>query len=162
MNTIKYFTIGVYGSNEDIFFKKLQDNKIDVFCDIRQRRGVRGSKYSYVNSKKLQTKLKELGINYLHISELAPTKAIREIQKDQDKVNNENKSQRTSLGETFIKEYKTRILDNFNFDQFEEKLKNIRANRVVLFCVEEKPEACHRSIVALKIKDLKNHDIVDL
>ena len=28
------------------------------------------------------------------------------------------------------------------------------ANRVVLFCVEEKPEACHRSIVTDKLEKL--------
>ncbi|MBK9743366.1 MAG: DUF488 family protein [Saprospiraceae bacterium] len=43
--------------------------------------------------------------------------------------------------------YKDRILSNFDFDNFIYKLNEIGANRVVLFCVEEKPEACHRSIV---------------
>lgn len=37
---IKIYTIGVYNSTEESFFKKLQDNNIELFCDIRQRRGV--------------------------------------------------------------------------------------------------------------------------
>ena len=74
---INIFTIGVYNSTEDSFFGKLTKNHIDMFCDIRQRRGVRGSLYRYVNSNYLQAKLKELGINYTYIKELAPTSEIR-------------------------------------------------------------------------------------
>ena len=40
---MKIYTIGVYNSTEQEFFNKLVDNNIDTFCDIRQRRGVRGS-----------------------------------------------------------------------------------------------------------------------
>jgi hypothetical protein len=39
---MKFYTIGVYGSTEKDFFEKLIENRIDTFCDIRQRRGVRG------------------------------------------------------------------------------------------------------------------------
>lgn len=68
---IDFFTIGVYGSTESSFFDKLKINNIDVFLDVRQRRGVRGSKYAYVNSKRLQIKLSELGIDYIHILDLS-------------------------------------------------------------------------------------------
>lgn len=37
---MQFFTIGVYNSNEEEFFRKLISNDIDMFCDIRQRRGV--------------------------------------------------------------------------------------------------------------------------
>ena len=60
------YTIGVYGSNEEEFFGKLIDSQIDLFCDIRQRRGVRGRQYAFVNSNYLQNKLAELGIDYLY------------------------------------------------------------------------------------------------
>ena len=50
MSDLALYTMGVYGSTEASFFKKLEQNNIDTFCDIRQRRGVRGSKYRYVNS----------------------------------------------------------------------------------------------------------------
>ena len=78
---MKIYTIGVYNSTEQQFFSKLIDNNIDTFCDIRQRRGVRGSEYAFVNSNYLQTKLKELDIKYAHILDLAPTSEIREKQK---------------------------------------------------------------------------------
>ena len=71
-----FYTIGVYGKTETDFFTALANHNIDLFCDIRQRRGVRGKKYSFVNSLKLQKKLSELNIksvSYTHLT--LPTKA---------------------------------------------------------------------------------------
>lgn len=149
---MEFFTIGVYNSTEKEFFKKLRENNIDTFCDIRRRRGVRGSKYAFVNSSRLQAKLKELGIKYDHILELAPTSEIRDLQKGRDIKVGESKRDREKLGEEFIKAYRDDILEKFDFDRFFEKLIEFGANRVVLFCVEGKPEACHRSIVTEKLQ----------
>lgn len=77
---MEFFTLGVYHSNENEFFKKLTDNRIDTFCDIRQRRGVRGSEYAFVNSNRLQAKLNDLEIRYGHVIELAPTTEIRKAE----------------------------------------------------------------------------------
>ncbi|GHT08753.1 hypothetical protein AGMMS49525_17880 [Bacteroidia bacterium] len=57
---MRLYTIGVYGSTEKEFFNKLVENRIDTFCDIRQRRGVRGSEYAFVNNNYLQRKLAAL------------------------------------------------------------------------------------------------------
>ncbi|MDM1370280.1 DUF488 domain-containing protein [Myroides marinus] len=151
---MEFFTIGVYNSTEEEYFNKLIDNNIDVFCDIRQRRGVRGAKYSFVNSNRLQTKLNELDIKYGHIIDLAPTTEIRELQKEADAKQGELKRDRNKLGKIFTIAYKDRILSNFNFDNFTDKLDEVGAKRIVLFCVEEKAEACHRSIVTDKLKKL--------
>ena len=55
------YTIGVYNSTEDSFFDKLKSNNIELFCDIRLRRGVRGTQYKYVNKTYLESKLTPLG-----------------------------------------------------------------------------------------------------
>lgn len=159
---MEFYTIGVYNSTEEEFFKKLTENKIDTFCDIRQRRGVRGAKYSFVNSLKLQAKLNDLEIKYGYIPDLAPTKEIREMQKETDLKNGELKRERQALGNVFKIEYQNRILESFNFDNFIEKLEEIGANRIVLFCVEEHPEACHRSIVTSELKNKYNYTIQHL
>ena len=78
---MEFFTIGVYNSTEQEYFTKLTENNIDTFCDIRQRRGVRGAKYAFVNSNRLQEKLNELDIKYGHVIDLAPTTDIRDLQK---------------------------------------------------------------------------------
>lgn len=88
---MKIFTIGVYNSSEEAFFNKLIENRIDTFCDIRQRRGVRGSEYKFVNSNYLQSKLADMNIRYGHILDLAPTKEIREKQWAADAANGEKK-----------------------------------------------------------------------
>lgn len=142
------FTIGVYNSTEDSYFRKLVENKVNVFCDIRQRRGVRGAQYKYVNSNYLQSKLAELGINYIYIKELAPSNEIRQKQKETDVLNNETKKLRTCLGPIFVQEYNKQILDNFDFNVLINYLNEIGAQNLVFFCVEEKAEACHRSLVA--------------
>lgn len=151
---MEFFTIGVYNSTEQEYFNKLTENNIDTFCDIRQRRGVRGAKYAFVNSNRLQEKLNELDIKYGHVLDLAPTKDIRELQKEADAQQGELKRDRNKLGKVFTIAYKNKVLSNFDFDSFIEKLDEVGASRVVLFCVEEKPEACHRSIVTDKLERL--------
>lgn len=132
MDTFKIYTIGVYQTTEQSFFEKLVQNNISLFCDIRQRRGIRGAQYKYVNSNYLQSKLSELKIPYIYIKELAPTKEIRQKQKDADKLNNETKKQRTILGDVFINEYCEQILNKFNMKTFinelQKKGKKINTN----------------------------------
>ena len=149
---MELYTIGVYNSTEKEFFNKLLSNGVDTFCDIRQRRGVRGAKYSFVNSIKLQNKLGELGIKYLYVKELAPTQEIRDLQKEADKKNKELKSERQKLGDVFCENYNKKILSEFHFQNFIESLKILSAKKVVLFCVEENHSACHRSLVSEKLK----------
>lgn len=151
---MEFFTIGVYNSTEQTFFKKLLDNRIDTFCDIRQRRGVRGAKYAFVNSNRLQAKLNDLEIQYGHIKGLAPTEEIRALQKEADLRMGELKRDRNKLGETFTDAYKTTVLSGFDFDNFIDTLEMKQASRIVLFCVEEMPSACHRSLVTDELSRL--------
>jgi uncharacterized protein (DUF488 family) len=159
---INIFTIGVYNSTEDSYFNKLKENHIDLFCDIRQRRGVRGSQYKYVNSNYLQEKLKELDITYEYIKELAPTSEIRQKQKDADKLNNETKKIRTKLGSVFANEYRKQILDNFDMRAFAQHINSLDVKNVVFFCVEEHAEACHRSLVANNLAEILKSNITNL
>lgn len=152
---MEFYTIGVYNSTEQEFYEKILDNKIDFFCDIRQRRGVRGAKYSFVNSKKLQDKLLQLNISYQHIKELAPTTNIRELQKEADKIVGEVKRDRSKIGQVFSDTYQKEILSSFNFNEFISNLEKDESKRIVFFCVEEKAEACHRSIVTNRLKEMK-------
>jgi uncharacterized protein (DUF488 family) len=159
---MEFFTIGVYNSTEKDFFEKLTQNNIDTFCDIRQRRGVRGAKYSFVNSIRLQQRLNDLEIKYGYVPGLAPTSEIRELQKEIDNEKGELKKERQVLGKIFVIEYKNRILKNFDFEKFIESFDQIGAKRIALFCVEEHPEACHRSILADKLMTNFNYKITNL
>lgn len=158
---MEFYTIGVYNSTEQEFFDKLTKNNIDTFCDIRQRRGVRGAKYAFVNSNRLQQKLSELDIKYGYIPDLAPTTEIRELQREVDTQKGESKRERQALGQIFVIEYKNKILKRFDFENFLNYLNEIGAVKIALFCVEEHSEACHRSIVADKLNNL-NYKITHL
>ncbi len=159
---INFFTIGVYNSSEEGFFEKLTKNNIDLFCDIRQRRGVRGSLYRFVNSNYLQAKLRDLDIEYMYIKELAPTSEIRQKQKDADKLNNETKKQRTTLGNVFVEEYNSQVLSNFDMKGLITTFEKAGALNVVFFCVEEHASACHRSLVAKEISKLYGSKVINL
>ncbi|MFR9546214.1 MAG: DUF488 domain-containing protein [Rikenellaceae bacterium] len=159
---MEFYTIGVYGSNEKDFFNKLIQNGIDTFCDIRQRRGVRGSEYSFVNSTYLQAKLHDLDIKYGHELLLAPTSEIREAQKIADANENVSKRSRETLGAVFTSLYKNNILSTFDLDAFIDRLDEIGADKIALFCVETKPRACHRSLVGDAIKEKYGFNVIDL
>ena len=147
----RVFTIGVYGRTEEQFFGALAEAGIDTFCDIRQRRGVRGSQYAFVNSKRLQARLAELGIRYLHLKELAPSRALRDRQTTADQAARTPKRKRTELSELFIAGYREECLCAFDSRKFIEQLGD-RARVVALFCVERAPAACHRSLVAERLQ----------
>jgi uncharacterized protein (DUF488 family) len=152
MEKLQFFSIGVYGRSSKDFFDLLTAKKIDTFVDVRNRRAVRGSKYAFVNSERLQNQLTAMDINYLHVIDLAPTKEIRGIQKKADEELKIRNPERENLTQGFVKSYKEIILDKFNLDTFVDSLRKKKATNVVLFCVEHSHEACHRSIVANEIE----------
>lgn len=155
---MEIYTIGVYNSTEDTFFQKLINNKIDTFIDVRQRRGIRGSKYSFVNSTKLQEKLSSLNIKYIHQLDLAPSNEVRGLQKKADLKKNELKKSREELDDTFKDAYENLILNQFDFQYFINNLEIQNSLKIILFCVEENSKACHRSLITEKINkefDLK-------
>ena len=144
------FTVGVYQKTETEFYGQLIANKIEIFCDVRNRRGMRGSLYRFVNSEYLQQKLSDLNIKYYHLKELAPNKEIREQQKSVDKINDTKKRERTLLNEEFIELYEQQVLSNFDLSFFKNDLL-LGEQNIVLFCVENHYASCHRSIITEKI-----------
>lgn len=64
------------------------------------------------------------------------------------------KRERNELGRVFRYAYTEQVIGRFDFQQFISKLECINAKKIALFCVEEKHEACHRSIVASKLNQL--------
>lgn len=149
---LEIVTIGVYGFDEDRFFQALIDAHVDTLCDIRRRRGMRGSEYAFANSTALQKKLSELGIRYMHVKDLAPSKTIRDRQKQEDKKFGIAKRSRKELGQTFIQEYEQQCLVFFDTHKFVDTL-GPEARVIGLCCVEREPEACHRSLAAKKLAD---------
>jgi len=159
------FTIGVYGKTEDEYYNALIEANIDIFIDIRKRRGMRGARYKFVNSKYLQNKLAELGIAYLHAKQYAPTKEMMDAEKLQDKERGVLKSERMVLSSEFVENYKQEILNNNPVSDLIEEIKSITDSekpRLCLFCVEAYPRGCHRSLVAEAVRGKFGVEVFDL
>lgn len=151
---VEFFTIGVFNSTGEAFFHKIATAGIDTFCDIRHRRGVRGRTYAFVNSKRLQEKLRALNIRYLHIDGLAPDAEIIHLQMQADASRGESNKVRSSLSDAFVERYQKEVLSRFDLYAFVQQLEASNARKVVLFCLEELPGACHRSLVAARLQEL--------
>ena len=159
---MKFYTLGVYGTKEAEFFQKLLDNRIDVFCDIRARRAVRGADYTFVNAARLEAKLEKLKIAYIPVKELATPPEIKELQNQVDAKMSVGQRQREQLSPAFAAAYTKAVLEPFNFGQLVEQLRDLQAERVAIFCVERFPAACHRSLVAERLHALYGYPIVHL
>ncbi|MCL4195848.1 MAG: DUF488 domain-containing protein [Phycisphaerales bacterium] len=146
MSAAALLTIGVYGFSQEAFFQALQDAGIDCFCDVRARRGVRGSEYAFANAGRLEARLAALGIRYVHLKHLAPSDAIRKAQEAEDARRGVPRRRRSRLGETFKTRYRKENLARLKAAAlFDGELKGAR--RPVFFCVEGEPAACHRSLL---------------
>jgi uncharacterized protein (DUF488 family) len=73
-------TIGVHDWDLDSFLTALRGLERPFVVDVRQRRGVRGSRYAWANSQRLQRALGAAGIPYRHVRDLAPTTELRQLQ----------------------------------------------------------------------------------
>ena len=159
---MRVFTIGGYGFDENSFLNALKRADVDLFVDVRQRAGMRGSKYAFLNKSRLRESLDHIGKKYWHISKLAPTTGIRDLQKQEDFSGGVLKRDRTELSQSFIEAYRNEVMATFGkeLDEFVDSLQDIES--MAFFCVEEHPEACHRSIVAAHVAEYFGVAVEDL
>jgi uncharacterized protein (DUF488 family) len=142
-------TIGVYGFDLDRFLAALREAEVALVLDVRQRRGVRGSEYSWANSKRLQAALAAAGVGYEHHKELAPTTELRQLQYRADDRQGVGKRSRAELAPEYRERYTREILDRVNLAELVERLPGDAVS--ALLCVERDPEACHRSLIAERL-----------
>jgi len=147
MKTLR--TIGVYGFDQAAFLRALAEAKVDLLLDVRQRRGVRGSEYAWANAKRLQDALAEAGIGYSHLKELAPTTEMRQLQYEADARLGEGKRSRTALAPEYVERYSEEILDRVDLAPV---VRWVGDSAAALLCVECDPEACHRSLIAERLR----------
>jgi uncharacterized protein (DUF488 family) len=144
-------TIGVYGFDVPDFLGALRAANVGVLADVRQRRGVRGSRYAWANARRLQAALAEEGIAYRHHRELAPTTELRHLQYAADDRLGVGKRSREVLDPEYRERYVTEILDRADLDGLVAEIPTDAA--LALFCVEADPEACHRSLIAERLAE---------
>jgi uncharacterized protein (DUF488 family) len=145
----QFATIGVYGFDGPGFIRALQEAEVGIVLDVRQRRGVRGSEYAWANAKRLEAALREAGVGYNHLPELAPTTEMRQLQYEEDARKGEGKRSRTELAPSYVSRYTEEVLDRVDLDPI---LRFVGTQRAALLCVERDPEACHRSLIAERLE----------
>lgn len=153
-------TIGGYGHTFLTFFDQLQKHGVNLLVDIRQRRGLRGRTYAFLNATALQNELQHRGIGYIHLKELAPTTAIRDAQKAADQRASTSKRDRTKLSEVFESLYKREVLENRNTNEILAELAPHR--KICFFCVEGPASACHRSLVSKWLSSELDVSVTDI
>jgi uncharacterized protein (DUF488 family) len=147
--SVRVATIGVYGFSWQTFLATLRDADVRQLLDVRQRRGVRGSDYTWANARRLERGLAQAGIEYRHHRELAPTTELRRLQYAEDERLGVGKRERTRLAPAYVERYTREILDRADLAPIVEGLP--AAGPGALFCVERDPEACHRSLIAERL-----------
>jgi uncharacterized protein (DUF488 family) len=144
-------TIGVYRWTLDAFLGALAGADVRLLLDVRQRRGVRGPKYAWANSQRLQRALDAADVAYEHHPELAPTTELRHLQYTEDDRQGVGKRSRIELAPEYVRRYVAERLDPADLEDVVEALPEIGAG--ALFCVEADPEACHRSLIAGRLAE---------
>lgn len=144
-------TIGVYGFDGESFLQRLQQADVGLLLDVRQRRGVRGTEYAWANSRRLQARLAQAGIGYAHHLELAPTTELRRVQYAEDDRLGVGRRSRRELAAQYAQRYTSEILDRADLTPVVSALPS--RGTAALMCVERDPEACHRSLIALRLAE---------
>jgi uncharacterized protein (DUF488 family) len=144
-------TIGVYGFDLPDFLDALRAANVGLLADVRQRRGVRGSRYAWANARRLQAALADAGIAYSHHRELAPTTELRHLQYAADDRLGVGKRSRAELDPEYRERYIHEILDRADLQAIVDEMPEDATT--ALFCVEAEPEACHRSLIAERLAE---------
>ena len=134
--TITFVTIGVYGFAAERFSPRCEEAGVDTVCESAGRGG-RGAEYAFANSVRLQARLAELGIRYIHRLDLAPAPALRARQADADRAAQIAKRGR-DLGPAFVAGYLAECLAGFDAAEFAADL-GPDTRVVALLCVEREP-----------------------
>jgi len=153
-------TIGVYEFDAASFLATLRGADMALVVDVRQRRGVRGPRYSWANSQRLQALLAGAGIAYSHHRELAPTTELRHLQYREDDRQGVGKRSRLTLSPEYIRRYTTEILDRAPLEALVQELPPDRP--AALMCVEALATACHRSLIAQRLNERFGLKVVHL
>ncbi len=139
-----FFTIGYERKDIDQFLNALVSNNIDLLIDLR--RNPFSMNFIYIKDA-LMKKLKDVGIDYLHIPELG-------IESEERK----NLNTRADYEELFAKYRQTLPIKEVYINRI---IELGTTKRIALLCFEADCNFCHRGEVAKVIKS-KKHEVVHL
>jgi uncharacterized protein (DUF488 family) len=153
-------TIGVYGFTAGAFLEALAGAGVGLLLDLRQRRGVRGPDYSWANAARLQGALAGVDVGYRHVKGLAPTTELRRLQYREDDRRGVGKRNRVALSPEYAERYTSEVLDRFDLGALVAELPD--DSTAALLCVERDAQACHRLLVATRLRIDHRLPVTDL
>lgn len=137
MSTIDIYTIGFTQKTAEYFFEKLKQANVARIVDIRLNNASQLA--GFTKRDDFPYLLKEIcHIDYVHLPELAPTKQILDSYKKQNGDWN-------AYQEVFLKLLKER--------RIEDAISKDIIHQGCLLCSEDKPDHCHRRLVAEYLRD---------
>ncbi|MDY4884017.1 MAG: DUF488 domain-containing protein [Anaerovibrio sp.] len=146
----KIFTIGFTKKTAEKFFLLLERNNVDVVIDVRLNNTSQLAGFSKYPD--IEFFLKRLvGTDYIHDEKLSPTSQILSDYKKRMISWDEYVKQFNEL--MHRRDIKSYIYDKYMF---------LKDDRVCLLCSEEKPQCCHRSLVAEIFQKVFDGEIIHL
>ena len=137
MNKIRLFTIGFTKKTAETFFGQLCERDVKRIIDIRLNNVSQLA--GFAKKDDLRYFLKTIcDIDYMYIPALAPTKEIMD-------------EYRKNKGDWAI--YEKKFMALLSSRQVEKKLSKDDFDRGCLLCSEDKPDHCHRRLVAEYLND---------
>jgi uncharacterized protein (DUF488 family) len=133
---MKVFTIGFTKKSAEMFFTRLQRADVKRLVDVRLNNVSQLSGFTKRDDLRYFTKT-ICHIDYVHVSELAPTQDILTAYKKEK-------------GDWSL--YEQRFLDLMRDRQIERTISRDLIDSACLLCSEEKPHHCHRRLVAEYLK----------
>lgn len=135
---MKIFTIGFTKKSAETFFEKLKRAGVKRLLDVRLNNVSQLAGFTKKDDLRYFTKA-ICNIEYVHLPLLAPTAEILDPYKKQKN------------GDWPL--YQRQFLDLMKARQIEDKLSPAMLDGGCLLCSEEKPDRCHRSLVAEYLRD---------
>jgi uncharacterized protein (DUF488 family) len=133
---MKIFTIGFTKKSAETFFTRLKSAGVTRLVDVRLNNVSQLSGFAKKDDLRFFTK-SICNIDYVHALDLAPTAAILDAYKKQK-------------GDWSV--YERQFLDLMSKRRIEETTPQEMLDGACLLCSEDKPEHCHRRLVAEYLK----------
>ena len=134
---MKIFTIGFTKKSAEAFFTRLQYSGVKRLVDVRLNNVSQLAGFTKKNDLRYFTKA-ICNIEYVHLLDLAPTSEILDAYKKDN-------------GDWEV--YERRFLDLMRSRNIQETLSREILDGACLLCSEEKPQHCHRRLVAEYLKE---------
>lgn len=134
---MRLFTIGFTKKSAETFFTRLQLAGVKRLVDVRLNNVSQLAGFTKKDDLRYFTKV-ICEIDYVHLPDLAPTQVILDGYKKHK-------------GSWEL--YETQFLDLMRTRRVEDKISRELLNNGCLLCSEEKPQNCHRRLVAEYLKE---------